>query len=271
MLLKIGSTGEDVKALQTKLGLEPDGSFGPATEVKVKEWQANNDLDPDGLFGDKSWAIMFPGAEQVDVVLSQGDFKLENLKGHIPDAVLAQIPDTSVKFHINSVLRLAHFLAQCNHESTGFKDVFEKLNYSEEGLQKTFGKYFPNRDYAAYAHKPVAIASRVYGNKNGNGDEASGEGYKFRGRGYLQLTGKNNYAGFAKFVGEDTVANPDLVATKYPLASAAFFFNVNGLWPLCDRGSSEADITAVTKRVNAGTNGLPERIKYFNEFYSLLK
>jgi putative chitinase len=105
----------------------------------------------------------------------------------------------------------------------------------------------------------------------GNGDESTGEGFKFRGRGFIQLTGKSNYTNFAKFIGEDTVSNPDLVATKYPLASAAFFFDSNKLWSICDKGADEATVTAVTKRVNGGTIGLPDRIKHFNEYYSLLK
>jgi putative chitinase len=105
----------------------------------------------------------------------------------------------------------------------------------------------------------------------GNGDEASKEGFKFRGRGYIQLTGKANYTNFTKFIGEDCVANPDLVATKYPLASAAFFFDSNKLWAICDRGADDATVTAVTKRVNGGTIGLPDRIKHFKEYYNLLK
>jgi putative chitinase len=115
------------------------------------------------------------------------------------------------------------------------------------------------------------IASRVYGGRMCNGDEASKEGYKFRGRGYNQLTGKSNYTNFAKFIGEDTIANPDLVATKYPLASAAFFFDSNKLWSICDKGADTATVTAVTKRVNGGTIGLDDRIKHFNEYYALLK
>ena len=105
----------------------------------------------------------------------------------------------------------------------------------------------------------------------GNGAEATGEGFKFRGRGYIQLTGKDNYTQFDKTVSEDILANPDLVSTKYALASAAWFFNKNNLWTICDKGADEATITAVTKRVNGGTIGLPDRIKHFNEYYNLLK
>ena len=205
-------------------------------------------------------------------VPSGSGFKLENLKGHIPDVVIAQIPDTAKKFNITTPLRLAHFLAQCGHESAGFKAVQENLNYSAKGLLGIFKKYFPTQTLAEqYERNPQKIASKVYGGRMGNGPESTGEGFKFRGRGYIQLTGKQNYTNFAKFIGEDTVANPDLVATKYPLASAAFFFNSNGLWSICDKGADDATVTAVTKRVNGGTIGLPDRIKHFKEYYHLLK
>jgi len=272
MLLKNGSKGEDVKKLQAKLGLTADGSFGPGTEAKVKEWQAANGLTADGIVGDGTWGKMFAGEViKEDVVIpTGGPLKLENLKGHVPDAVIAQIPETAAKFNITTPLRLAHFLAQCGHESGGFKAVTENVNYSADGLKKIFGKYFPGNLNESYARQPEKIASRVYADRMGNGSEATGEGYKFRGRGYIQLTGKSNYTNFAKFIGEDTVANPDLVATKYPLASAAFFFDSNKLWSICDKGSDVATVTAVTKRVNGGTIGLEDRIKHFKEYYSLL-
>jgi putative chitinase len=262
MLLKVGSKGEDVKKLQEKLGTSADGSFGPGTEKLVKEWQSKNGLTADGIIGDSSWAKLF-GPETItskpvaNVVIPPSDFKLEKLKGHVPDSVIAQIPDTAAKFNITNPLRLAHFLAQCGHESTL--------------LLGTFGKYFDGTTAAQYEKKPEMIASRVYGNRMGNGDESTKEGYKFRGRGYIQLTGKSNYTKFAQFIGEDTVGNPDLVATKYPLASAAFFFDSNKLWSICDKGADDATVTSVTKRVNGGTIGLPDRIKHFNEYYNLLK
>ena len=195
---------------------------------------------------------------------------LEKLKGHVPDSVIAQIPDTAAKFNITTPLRLAHFLAQCAHESGNFKAISENLNYSADGLKKIFPKYFPGTLSESYARNPEKIASRVYGGRMGNGDETTKEGFKFRGRGFIQLTGKQNYTNFTKFIGEDCVANPDLVASKYPLASAAFFFNSNKLWEICDKGAEDATVTAVTKRVNGGTIGLPDRIKHFKEYYSLL-
>jgi putative chitinase len=197
---------------------------------------------------------------------------LEKLKGHVPDAVIAMLPDTIEKFELNTPLRLAHFLAQAGHESGGFKAVNENLNYGAKGLRGIFGKYFPTDAKAAlYERKPEKIANLVYGGRMGNGPEASGEGYKFRGRGYIQLTGKDNYVAFGKAINEDLTANPDLVATKYPLASAAWFFHKNGLHKIADEGANEATVTKVTKRVNGGTIGLADRLKHFNEYYALLK
>jgi putative chitinase len=280
MILKVGSKGDDVKKLQAKLGLAVDGAFGPGTEKSVKKWQIDHDLNPDGVVGDGTWSKMFGSTEKVvikeDKVItpsspSSSGFKLDKLKGHIPDKVIEQIPDTAKKFNITTPLRLAHFLSQCGHESGGFRLVNENVNYSAAGLKGIFGKYFPGNLSESYARQPQKIASRVYGGRMGNGAESTGDGYKFRGRGYIQLTGKDNYTRFGKFIGEDTVANPDLVATKYPLASAAFFFDSNKLWSICDKGSDNATVTAVTKRVNGGTIGLADRIKHFNEYYNLLK
>jgi putative chitinase len=273
MLLKKGSKGDDVKKLQLKLGLLSDGDFGSGTETKVKEWQSSNGLTADGVVGDGTWSKMF-GDKVIkeDIVIpTGGTLKLEKLKGHIPDAVINQIPETAIKFNITNPLRLAHFLAQCGHESGGFKAVSENLNYSADGLKKIFGKYFPGNLNESYAKQPEKIASRVYGNRMGNGDESSKEGYKFRGRGFIQLTGKANYTNFTKFIGEDCISNPDLVSTKYPLASAAFFFDSNKLWSICDKGSDDSTVTSVTKRVNGGILGLQDRIKHFKEYYNLLK
>lgn len=275
MILKNGSKGEDVKKLQSKLGLGADGIFGSGTEAAVKKWQAANGLTADGIVGEGTWTKMFGGKQLITEpstpIVNAGPLKLENLKGHIPDVVLAQIPDAAKKFNISNPLRLAHFLAQCGHESAGFKAVQENLNYSADGLKKIFPKYFPGNLAEGYARNPEKIASKVYGGRMGNGDETTKEGFKFRGRGYIQLTGKDNYTRFAKFIGEDTVGNPDLVATKYPLASAAFFFDSNKLWDICDRGADDATVTAVTKRVNGGTIGLADRIKHFKEYFGLLK
>jgi putative chitinase len=199
------------------------------------------------------------------------EFKLAALKGHIPDSVVFQIPDTAAKFNITTPLRLSHFLAQCGHESGGFKALVENLNYGSKGLLGTFPKYFNLTTATQYERKPEMIASKVYGGRMGNGPEVTKDGYKFRGRGYIQLTGKDNYTAFDKFVTENIIESPDLVATKYPLMSAAWFFDKNGLWTVCDKGATTEVVTAVTKRVNGGVIGLVDRIKHFNEYYALLK
>ena len=196
---------------------------------------------------------------------------IDKLKGVIPESILSQIPETAKKFNITTPLRLAHFLSQCAHESGNFTVFKENLNYSAEGLKKTFGKYFPGNLNESYAKKPDKIANRVYGNRMGNGDESSGDGYKYSGRGAIQLTGKDNYAAFDKYVDDDILNNPGLVATKYPFMSAATFFEKNKLWTICDKGSNTATITSLTKRINGGTNGLNDRIQKFNKFYNLLK
>ena len=196
---------------------------------------------------------------------------LDKLTGHVPDSVIAQLPDTMAKFEINTSLRLSHFLAQAGHESGNFRLVKENLNYSAKGLMGIFKKYFPNEALAkSYERKPEKIANKVYGGRMGNGDEASGDGAKFCGRGYIQLTGKTNYQAFFKSMELDVNSDPTLVATKYALASAAWFWSKNGLNKLADGGATEAVVTSITKRVNGGTIGLDDRIKHFKEFYALV-
>ena len=283
MLLKLGSTGDDVVKLQNKLGVEAIGKFGPKTEAAVKAWQSANGLTPDGIVGDTSWKKLMGVTEaaapvSAPVVITEpapaptvGGLKLQNLKGHVPDAVIAMIPDTAAKFEINTPLRLAHFLAQCGHESGGFRVTQENLNYSAKGLMGIFKKYFPDEATAnVYQRNPEKIANKVYSGRMGNGPEASGEGYKFRGRGYIQLTGKDNYTAFGKAINENIAAAPEKVGTDYALLSAAWFFNKNGLHKIADGGATDAVVTTITKKVNGGTIGLDDRIKHFKEFYSLL-
>ncbi len=286
MLLKRGDNNESVKQLQTKLGLEAIGNYGPKTEEAVKAFQLKNGLTPDGIVGNTTWnkimgtetsepisaAVVVEATKPTTTpVISAGRLKLDTLKGHIPDSVIAMIPEVASKFEINTPLRLAHFLAQCGHESGGFKLTKENLNYSAKGLNGIFKKYFPTLESAVpYERKPEKIANKVYGGRMGNGLEASGEGWKFHGRGFIQLTGKENYTAFTKSIGEDCIANPDLVASKYALASAAWFFNKNGLHKIADGGANDDTVTKITKIVNGGTIGLPDRIKHFKEYYHLL-
>lgn len=192
------------------------------------------------------------------------------LKGNIPDVVYDQLFDSCTSFKIQTPLRLAHFLAQCSHESAAFTRVEENLNYSAERLLKVFPKYFTRESAEKYAHNNVMIASRVYADRMGNRDETSQDGWKFRGRGYIQLTGKDNYQRFGSKVSENLLTDPDLVATKYPLLSAAWFWDSKNLNELADMGSTENEVATITRKVNGGFNGLEERTKLFNKFYELL-
>lgn len=168
--------------------------------------------------------------------------------------------------------RAAHFFAQCAHESGGFKAFSENLNYSAQGLRNIFGKYFPTAELAnAYARQPQKIANRVYANRMGNGDEASGDGWKYRGRGALQLTGKFSYQAFADYIGRpEVMTNPDLVATELCFESALWFFDKNKLWSICDQGITDAAILQLTKRINGGTHGLEDRKMKTKKFASWL-
>ena len=283
MLLKKGDNNENVKLLQTKLGIDPIGNFGPKTEEAVKAFQVKNGLTADGIVGDGTWAkimgssvtpstsVVTPTPQPSTPAPQVAGLKLDKLKGHVPQIVIDSIPEVASKFGINTPLRVAHFLAQCGHESGGFRLTQENLNYSAKGLNGIFRKYFPTEAAAApYNRNPQKIANKVYSNRMGNGTEASGDGYKFRGRGYIQLTGKENYTAFGKSIGVDIPSNPDLVASQYALASAAWFFSKNGLHKIADEGASDLVVTKITKRVNGGTIGLPDRIKHFKEYYSLL-
>lgn len=194
-----------------------------------------------------------------------------NLASKLPADASKYMLEVVKRYNITQPLRLAHFMAQIAHESGDFKFISENLNYSADGLLKVFPKYFKDKATAdKYARKPEMIGSRVYGSRMGNGDEASKEGFAFRGRGYIQLTGKDNYKAFSTFIKEDCVAHPDFVAKKYPMDSAIWFFDKNKLWDICDKGATTDIVTQVTKRVNGGTHGLQDRISKFNLYNSLL-
>jgi len=168
--------------------------------------------------------------------------------------------------------RAAHFFAQTGHETGDFKVYNENLNYSAQGLQGIFGKYFPGNLEESYARQPEKIANRVYASRMGNGDEASGDGWKFRGRGAIQLTGKDNYTQFSKHINKpEILTNPYIVSTDYSFESALFFFDKNKLWSICDQGVNEATILALTKRVNGGTHGLEDRKAKTLKYYGYVK
>ncbi|MFC4636512.1 glycoside hydrolase family 19 protein [Dokdonia ponticola] len=173
------------------------------------------------------------------------------------------------QYEINTPLRKAHFLAQISHESGSFKYVSENLNYSAKALYAVFRKYFPTLAAAeAYARQPEKIANKVYANRMGNCDEASGEGWKYRGRGLIQLTGKDNYRSFSADAGQDFVANPSLVAQpEWALASACWFWKKRRI----NRYADADDIHMVTKLINGGFNGLEHRQHFLDEYKKLYK
>jgi putative chitinase len=177
----------------------------------------------------------------------------------------------AMKYFNLTPIRAAHFFGQISHETGGFSIFTENLNYSATGLKTTFAKYFPSNLADLYARQPIKIASRVYANRMGNGDEASRDGYTFRGRGALQTTGKETYQKFATFLKDEEIMDkPDLVATKYSFESAKFFFDNNKLWTKCDAGVDDKTITIVSKVINGGTNGLEDRISLTKRYYQWL-
>lgn len=194
-----------------------------------------------------------------------------NLNQVLPSKVYESLLPVVIEFKIDSINRLAHFISQCSHESNNFTRVEENLNYSEEALLKIFPKYFTPKLAEDYARKPKFIANKIYADRMGNGSEMSSDGWNYRGRGYIQLTGKQNYISFDKVCTDNIVANPDLVATKYPLVSAAWFWKINGLNELADRGSDAETVSKITKKVNGGSIGLSDRIIKFNKILGVLK
>jgi putative chitinase len=172
------------------------------------------------------------------------------------------LQETCDKFEINTPERQAGFIAQIAHESGMFKAVKENLNYSDKALLGVFPKYFNAENVQAYARQPEKIANRVYGNRMGNGDEASGDGFKYCGRGLIQLTGKNNYTSFGNAVGVDFVNNPELVETpQYAVMSAGWFWSSNGL----NKWADEKNIEKMTKVINGGTIGLAHREELYKK------
>jgi putative chitinase len=196
---------------------------------------------------------------------------LMRLSGVLLPHIIKELGEVATRFQINSPLRASHFLAQAHHESAGFTRTVENLNYSAVRLIQVFPKYFDGTNAEEYSGKPESIASRVYADRMGNGDEASKDGWKFRGRGYMQLTGRDNYQSFDLIVPEDVVANPELVQTQYPLLSAGWFWNSRGLNGLADQGPTHSVADAITKKINGGTNGREDRVKWFDYYYEKLE
>lgn len=202
-------------------------------------------------------------------------FNLQHKIGVNPDGIFGSNTLKSAASHYDlSPNRAIHFFAQTSYESMGFRRFSENLNYSAEALKRVFGKYFPGDLAYEYARKPEKIANRVYANRMGNSDESSGDGWKYRGRGAIQLTGKNNYKEFSKKQNDyDIVQCPDVVEENYAFRSAMHFFDENNLWVICDKGVNDSTIKKLTRRINGGYHGLKGRknktYKFSNYFQNL--
>jgi putative chitinase len=195
---------------------------------------------------------------------------LNKLHNKIPIQVLNELGDVMKQFGITNSFRLTHFLAQVAHESGNFRWVRENLNYSAEGLLKVFPKYFDKNTAPLYARRPQAIANMVYNGRMGN-KLKSNDGWNFRGAGFLQLTGRTNFKAFSDFIGDPKIMDdPSLVATKYPLTSAAWFFEKRGLWAICDEGVDQNIVKKVTLKVNGGYNGIADRLSKTNVLFNIL-
>lgn len=193
---------------------------------------------------------------------------LKRVLGYEPSSdVFAALQKACDLAQINTPERLACFLAQTAHESNSFKTLEENLNYGKDGLLKIFPKYFNAQTAAQCERKPEAIANIVYANRMGNGAPSTGDGYRYRGRGVIQLTGKSNYEAAGKFIGLNLVQNPDKVATM-PAAflTAAWFWSSNGLNSFADKG----DFIGLTKRINGGTIGIEHRTELYAKALSAL-
>ena len=196
---------------------------------------------------------------------------IDKVDGLLPSIVYDELADTCSKFNINTPIRLAHFLSQCHHESAAFWRTEENLNYSARGLLATFPKYFNELSAETYAHNPIMIGSRVYANRMGNGDEKSQDGWLFRGRGFMQLTGRNSYAALNVLTdGDNIVYNPELVATKYRLLSAGWYWDSRNLNKIADRGSDQQVVADVTKVINGSYNGIESRQRLFDRYWNAL-
>lgn len=204
---------------------------------------------------------------------------IQKANGLVPDGIIGKKTILKIKEILGkSPEECAHFLGQCAHESGNFYILEENLNYSAKRLLEVFPKYFNTKNVAEYANKPIKIANRVYANRMGNGDELSGDGWKFKGRGLIQLTGKNNYINFSLYINDPLILeDPSLVSTKYALSSAKYFFDINNIWAWTKYINPDT-ILKVSKIINLGSiksklipHGLKERAVLTNKYYSLLR
>ena len=262
------------------LGITPTTSnFGPKTEQAVMEFQRKHNMNVTGIVDKVVWDKMVESTVGNNVV-NVKTLNISVLQKELPQSVYNELPLVIDTFGINTPLRLAHFLAQCSHESGGFKILVESTNYTANRMAEIWPKRFsinpdvrpflPNKLAISLHGKPELLANTVYANRIGNGGIDSGDGWNYRGRGYIQLTGRANYTEFNRFVSDDIVSNPELVATKYPLLSAGWFFHKKDINSISDMGSDIKTIRSVSIKVNGGVIGLNHRMSEFNKFYKLL-
>jgi predicted chitinase len=259
MILKRGSTGPDVRTLQAQLAKHGyyngiiDGDFGPLTEAAARQFQATHRLGVDGVVGLITRAAI--GMERQQLILNTEHLVAmgatrENAEKHI-DSMRLLMPQHG----IDTPKRVHHFLAQIFHESGNLRVTRENMNYSAARLLQIFPRYFTRAEALAFQGQPERIANRVYAGRNGNGPETSGDGWRFRGRGLIQLTGKRNYYNFAQWVREDVIAHPERVAGPLAVDVAVWYWIANGLNELADQD----DIRLVTQRINGGQHGIEDR------------
>lgn len=183
---------------------------------------------------------------------------------------LSPLNQTMEEYMVRSPTRQAMFLAQWAHESAGFTRLRENLNYSAEGLLKTFRKYFTDQEAKDYARKPEKIANRVYANRMGNGPEDSGDGWKYRGGGIPQLTGKDNYRACGQALGLDLITYPETLEKPLPACQAAgWFWKANGLNEIADCAGEDA-FFLITKKINGGLNGIDDRLEFWDRAKEVL-
>lgn len=261
--------------IQKALNLPVTGVYDIVTTNAVKQWQLDNHLVSDGVVGDKTWNALVIASEQkqFDLVdISKVPFDISGLKHQLPIEVYQKLPEFISNFNLVKSDQLALFLGQCSHESTEFTVLEENLGYSAAGLLKTFPKKFISLDHAKkYEHQPIKIANYVYANVNGNGDEFSGDGWKFRGQGYIQLTGKANFKAISLLMGVDLVQNPEKVISQYPLMTSGYFFTMRKIWNLTELPLTEETIMKITKLINPAFLGLKERTIATKQFSTCMK
>jgi len=277
MLLKKGSDGDDVKELQSLLNLNADGIFGSGTEDAVKAFQTAHGLTADGIVGNGTWAALHTAAEPV-VAATPGTVNFAKLSGKIPAAIVAIFPDAFSKYEINSPLRAAHFLAQIAHESGDFTIKTESMNYSTPAR---IAEIWPSRfnltgadgkkNANDYINNQEKLAEAVYGRRMGN--DNPGDGFRFRGGGWLQLTGKDAYKGYANYLQKSVEETADLLRSDnhYALDAACWEYCINmKLNRIADQGTGDDVVKKITKIVNGGYIGLPDRLAHFKTYLGLL-